>query len=316
MKVLIMGITGFAGTAMHNFLANTKGVDLYGTFRNSTKSNLNVFLKAKLLECDVNDLGSIERVLKEVLPDVIFHFASYVSVATSFKNPLPIFQTNIIGTANLLEAIKNIVPQAKILIPGSAEEYGIVQPDKMPIKEGYPLNPVNPYAVSKKFQEEMGIFYFKTYGLNIYFTRTFHCTGPGLPARFVCSDFAKQIVEIESGKINGIKVGNLEIKRDFLDIREVVNAYWIVVNKGKPGEIYNVCSGKSISIKEILNKLSGLSNKDILVETDVNKLRRLDINDFIGDNAKLRNIGWSSRYSIDDSLAILLEGWRNEIKKS
>lgn len=316
MKVLIIGITGFAGTHMYHFLSHITGIDLYGTFRHSTK-NRNIadnFNKAMLLECDVNDVYSLEKVLSEVQPDIIFHFASYVSVFSSFKNPLPTFQTNIIGTANLLEGVKKIVPEAKTLIPGSAEEYGNVPEDKMPIKEDYPLNPVNPYAISKKVQEEIGLYYFKTFGLNIYFTRTFHYTGPRQPLGFVCSDLAKQVVNAENGKIKNIKVGNLEAKRDFTDIRDVVKAYWIVINSGKAGEVYNVCSRKSIKIREILDKLIKFSGKDIPVEIDENKLRPSDIPDFVGDNMKLKSIGWMPEYTIDDSLKGLLEWWRNEIR--
>lgn len=317
MKVLIIGITGFAGTSMYHFLTH-EDISLYGTFRHSTK-NRNIvdnFNRAILLECDINDVYSVERVLNEVQPDIIFHFASYVSVFSSFKNPLPIFQTNIIGTANLLEAVKKIVPEAKILIPGSAEEYGKVPEDKMPIKEDYPLNPVNPYAISKKVQEEIGLYYFKTFGLNIHFTRTFHYTGPEQPLGFVCSDLAKQVVDAERGKIKSVKVGNLEAKRDFTDIRDVVKAYWAVINSGNAGEVYNVCSGKSIKIQEILDKLIKFSGKDISVEIDENKLRPSDVPDFVGDNMKLKSMGWMPEYTIDDSLTELLEWWRNEVRKS
>lgn len=317
MKVMIIGITGFAGTFMHQLLAHIEDINLYGTFRHSTK-NRNIadnFAKATLFECDVNDFYSIEKVLSEVQPDIIFHFASYVSVFSSFKNPLPTFQTNIIGTTNLLEAVKKIVPATKILLPGSAEEYGKVPKDKMPIKENYPLNPVNPYAISKKVQEEIGLYYFKTFGLNIYFTRTFHYTGTGQLLGFVCSDLAKQIVDVENSKIKSIKVGNLEAKRDFTDIRDVVNAYWVIINIGKVGEVYNVCRGESIKIQEILDKLIKFSGKDISVEIDENKFRPSDVPDFVGDDTKLKSLGWVPQHAIDDSLNALLDWWRDEVKK-
>jgi len=318
MKVLIIGITGFAGTNLYQLLCQQEDISIFGSFRHSTK-NRNIadyFNKATLLECDINDVYSVEKVLNEVQPDIIFHFASYVSVFSSFKNPLPTLQTNIIGTANLLEAVKKIIPNAKILIPGSAEEYGKVPEGKLPIREDYPLNPLNPYAISKKTQEEIGLYYFKTYRLNIYFTRTFHYTGPGQPLGFVCSDLAKQVVDAGNGKIKSIKAGNLEAKRDFTDIRDVVNAYWKIINNGKAGEVYNVCSGRSISIQEILNKLIKLSEKNVSVEIDENKLRPSDVPDFVGDNTKLKNIGWNPKYSTDDSLNALLDGWRDEAKNS
>lgn len=318
MKVLIMGITGFAGTSMYRFLLGNykKDIDLYGAFRHSS-SNRNIednFNEATLIECDINDAYSVEKVLSVVKPDIIYHFASYVSVFNSFKNPLPTFQTNIIGTVNLLEAIKNIVPKAKVLIPGSAEEYGKVTEDKMPIKEDYFLNPINPYAISKKAQEEIGLYYFKTFELNIYFTRTFHITGPKQPLGFVCSDFAKQVAYSEKVETKNIIVGNLDIKRDFTDIRDVVNAYWTVINKGKVGEVYNVCNGKSIKIMTILDKLIKISEKNISIKIDKNKIRPSDIPNFVGNNKKLKSIGWIPEYSIDDSLKDLFEWWKNENK--
>lgn len=317
MKVLIVGITGFAGVHLYQLLKQKEDISLFGTYRHSSKTMnlIKNFSRAALLECDVSDIYSIERVLCEVEPDVIFHFASYVSVHSSFKNPLPTFQINIIGTANLLEAIRKIVPFTKILIPGSAEEYGKVPQDKMPIKEDYSLNPINPYAISKRVQEDLGFYYHKIHSLNIFFTRTFHYTGPGQPLGFVCSDFAKQVVDIENGKVNKLKVGNLDAKRDFTDIRDVVNGYWEIVNRGELGEVYNVCRGASIKIQEILQKLINLSEKKVSVETDVDKLRPSDVPDFVGDNTKLRDLDWAPKYTIDDSLRDLLEWWRNEVKK-
>lgn len=186
----------------------------------------------------------------------------------------------------------------------------------MPIKENYPSNPVSPYAISKKFQKEIGFYYLTTYGLNIYFTRTFHIMGLGQPLGFVCSDIAQQIVDVENGKIKNIKIGNLDAKRDFLDVRDVVEAYWEIINQGQVGEIYNVCRGKSIAIREILDKLVKLSRKKISVTVDKDRLRPSDVPDFVGDNKKLRDISWMPQYTIDDSLNTLLEGRRNETKRA
>jgi GDP-4-dehydro-6-deoxy-D-mannose reductase len=307
-KVLILGITGFAGRAALNMLASQGLEDISGTYRHSTAnrgiSKLNG--EPSLYECDINDAVSIENVLNEIKPDVIFHFCSYVSVFSSLKNPTSTLQTNVIGTINLLEAVKKVVPLAKVLLPGSAEQYGFVSDEKMPIKESYPLNPVNPYAISKKHQEEIGLYYFKQFGLNLYFTRTFHCTGPYQPIGFVCSDIAKQIIRVEKGISSSIKIGNLEAKRDFTDIRDVVEAYWQIINEGAPGEIYNVCVGKSISIQNILDKLIIISGRNIPTIVDQSKLRKSDVPDFIGYNSKLKNIGWAPKFTIEQSLEDLL----------
>ena len=308
MKVLILGITGFAGRAALNMLASQGLEDISGTYRHSTAnrgiSKLNG--EPSLYECDINDAVSIENVLNEIKPDVIVHFCSYVAVFSSLKNPTSTLQTNVIGTINLLEAVKKVVPLAKVLLPGSAEQYGFVSDEKMPIKESYPLNPVNPYAISKKHQEEIGLYYFKQFGLNLYFTRTFHCTGPYQPIGFVCSDIAKQIISVEKGISSSIKIGNLEAKRDFTDIRDVVEAYWQILNEGAPGEIYNVCVGKSISIQNILDKLIIFSGRNIPTIVDQSKLRKSDVPDFIGYNRKLKNIGWTPKFTIEQSLEDLL----------
>jgi GDP-4-dehydro-6-deoxy-D-mannose reductase len=311
-KVLILGITGFAGRAALNMFSSQGLKDISGTYRHSTAnrgiSKLNG--EPSLYECDINEAVSIENVLNEIKPDIIFHFCSYVSVFSSLKNPTSTYQTNVIGTINLLEAVKKVVPLAKVLLPGSAEQYGFVSEKKMPIKETYSLNPANPYAVSKKHQEEIGLYYYKQFGLNLYFTRTFHCTGPYQPIGFVCSDIAKQIVGVERDVSSSIKIGNLDAKRDFTDIRDVVAAYWQIINDGVPGQIYNVCVGKSISIQNILDKLIGFSGKNIQTTIDQSKLRKSDVPDFIGCNTKLKKIGWTPKYTIEQSLEDLLNRTR------
>ncbi len=308
MKILILGITGFAGKAAQEVFLGEGIRNISGTYRHSTanrgisQSNS----KIKFCECDINDVISIDDVLNQIKPDVIFHFSAYVSVFSALKNPSLAFKTNVIGTVNLLESVKRIVPHAKILLPGSAEEYGFILSEKMPIRETCELNPLNPYAISKKNQEEIGLYYFKQFGLNIYFTRTFHCTGPYQPIGFVCSDIAKQIVNFERGLASSIKIGNLEAKRDFTDIRDVVRAYWNIINWGTPGEVYNVCLGKSISIQEVLDKLIVISGKKVTIEIDEFKLRKADVPDFVGDNNKLKSIGWLPRFDIEESLEDLL----------
>ncbi len=312
MKILIIGITGFAGRAAKEMLL-AKGVGrIYGTYRHSTINR--AFAQSNpqldLYECDINDVISIENVLNLVKPNIILHFAAYVSVFSAFKNPILTFKTNTLGTLNLLESVRRIVPDSKVLLPGSAEEYGFVNIEKMPIKESYDLNPVNPYAISKKNQEEIGLYYHSQLGLNVYFTRTFHCTGPYQPPGFVCSDVARQIVSFERGFIDSIKLGNLEAKRDFTDIRDVIMAYWLILTRGNPGEIYNVCIGESISIQQVVDRLISISGKELPIELDHSKLRKADVSDFVGCNQKIRNIGWSPKFNIQQSLSDLLDWTR------
>jgi GDP-4-dehydro-6-deoxy-D-mannose reductase len=312
MKVLILGITGFAGTTTYKMLREMGSININGTYRHSTSntSRIALYEKASLYECDINNVLSIESVLEEVRPDIIFYFCAYVSVFSSIKNPSSTYQTNVLGAINLLESVKKISPDSKVLMPGSAEQYGFVTEKNMPIKESYSLNPQNPYAMTKKNQEEIGLFYFRQFGLNLYFTRTFHCTGPYQSAGFVCSDIARQVVALEEGKASSIKIGNLEAKRDFLDMRDITDAYWKILIKGKPGEIYNVCRGESLKIQSILDKLINFSGKDIAIEVDPAKLRKSDVPDFIGDNQKLIEIGWTPKYKMDQTLLDLLNSLR------
>ena len=180
----------------------------------------------------------------------------------------------------------------------------------MPIKETYSLNPVSPYGLSKKMQEELGLLYHKTYGLNIILSRTFHYSGPNQPLGFVFPDFAKQIVDIKNGKQDHIKVGNLSAKRDFTDIRDVVSAYVALMKNGTIGEVYNVCSGRSVAIRNILDMMRSYSKGDIEVVVDKAKLRPLDIPDFVGDNNKLKkDTGWQQQFSTEDTAKDVLDFW-------
>lgn len=314
MRVLITGATGFAGKHLTQYLTSKSpdNYKIYGTHRHSyLKEETNVI---ELVECDINDSISLESTLQSIEPDQIFHFAAYVSVNKSFENPQKVLATNVIGTAKLLEAIRKTCNNAKILIPGSAEEYGSVEEKNMPIDENVPLNPSNPYGISKVSQELLGKYYFQTYGMEIYLTRTFHYTGPFQPLGFVSSDFAKQIVDIENGKKNQINVGNLKAKRDFLDIRDVVKAYMNIIERGKPGRPYNVCSGKTISIEKILEILKNHSKCPINVQVDKSKLRATDVSKFVGDNSKLKkDTGWEPEIKIEDTLHDILNYWRKHI---
>lgn len=309
MKVLIIGITGLAGRHLYNQLIENEMYDIYGTYYKNME-NVSQFPDAELFRCDVNDINSVESVLEQCKPEWIFHFGAHVTVHNSFNDPISIFQTNVMGTVNVLESIRKINLDCKILITGSAEEYGKIPQEKMPIKETYSLNPVSPYGLSKKMQEELGLLYYNTYGLNVILSRTFHYSGPHQPLGFVFPDFAKQIVDIKNGMQDHIKVGNLNAKRDFTDIRDVVSAYVALMEKGKIGEVYNVCSGHSVAIKNILNMMISYSEGDIEVVVDKTKLRPLDIPDFVGDNNKLKkDTGWQQQFSIEDTAKDVLDFW-------
>lgn len=315
-NVLIVGASGFAGRHLLAYLSQSQvDKNIYATFNNTTiESDDYNFKRLRLLKCDIKKYHEIERTLKMARPYEIYFLASLVTIAKSFSLILDIFNTNIMGATKFFEAVKNICPQARILVSGSAEEYGKVPPNLIPIIENTSLHPVSPYGLSKKLQQEIGFYYYKTFGLNLIFTRTFHYSGPSQPPTFVISSFAKQIVEIENKKRRFIKVGNLNAKRDFTDIRDVVRAYYLIMEKGEIGKVYNVSSNESLSIGELLNKMIHKSKSKIKIKVDPKRFRVSDVPNFVGDNTQLiKNTGWKRKYTIVQTINDVLDWWRGKL---
>ncbi len=318
MRILITGITGFAGSHLADFLlAERKDVDIYGMvrWRSKTENIEHIRDKIKLYECDIRDAYSVNKVIREVRPERIFHLAAQSFVPTSWRAPAETLTTNVIGELNIFEAVRQNGIDPLIHIAGSSEEYGLVKKDEIPIKETNPLRPLSPYAVSKVGQDLLGYQYFKSYGLKIIRTRGFNHTGPRRGEVFVCSDFAKQVARIEKGKQKPIiKVGNLKAKRDFTDVRDMVRAYWLVLEKGKIGEVYNICSNKAYSIKEVLDILLSLSRKRIKIEEDPQRMRPSDVPILLGDNTKFKKeTGWQPEINFEKSIKDLLDYWRQRV---
>jgi len=242
MKALITGITGFVGSHLAELLLS-KNYEVYGTIR--WRSNLenikHIQDKIKLIEADLNDAHSLYKIINDIKPDEIYHLAAQSFVPTSWTAPADTLQTNIIGTVNLFEAVRKAEINPVIQIACSSEEYGMVKPEETPIKETNPLRPLSPYGVSKVAQDMLGYQYAKSYGMKIIVTRGFNHSGPRRGDVFVTSNFCKQVAEIEAKKREPvIEVGNLEAQRDFTDVRDMVKAYWLAVQKGIPGERYNI----------------------------------------------------------------------------
>jgi GDP-4-dehydro-6-deoxy-D-mannose reductase len=315
MKVLVTGVTGFAGSHLVDYiLAEKPGTEITGIQRwRSRTENIEHFAdKIRLVECDLRDASSVRDVLDEERPDWIFHLAAQSFVPTSWTAPTESLVTNIIGQLNIFEAVKKLGIKPRIQLACSSEEYGLVLENELPIKETNPLRPLSPYAVSKVGQDMLGYQYWMSFRIPVVRTRGFNHEGPRRGPVFVCSDFAKQIADIEKGRRPPVvRVGNLTARRDFTDVRDVVRAYWLALEKGEPGEVYNIASGRAWTIREMLDLLLGMSKSKIKVEEDPARMRPSDVPVLLGDSSKFRDrTGWSPSIPFEKTIADLLAYWR------
>jgi len=318
MRVLITGITGFVGSHMTEH-ALAKGADVLGSYRWRSKTENIDHLRSRitLVESDLRDLSSVHSLLETAAPDYVVHLAAQSFVGSSWHSPADTLNTNILGQLNLLEAIRALKMRPRFLAIGTSEEYGLTYPEELPIKETNPLRPLSPYAVSKVTQDMMAYQYFKSYGLPIIRTRAFNHEGPRRGEVFVTSSFAKQVAEIEAGlREPVIHVGDLKPRRDYSDVRDIVRGYWSLLETGEPGEVYNLASGRSWSIQQVLDFLLKESRvKSIAVEVDAARLRPSDVMLLEGDAAKIeRATGWRVEIPFERTLIELLEYWRQRIR--
>lgn len=311
-KALILGAAGFVGnylidhiqknciwsivvTKMPHETINKSGIDIY---------TLNILEK----EC-------IGKLLREVRPDYIFHLAAQSSVSLSWKNPGLTVDVNIKGCLNVLDTVRELDYKPRILLIGSGEEYGHVRREEVPIREDNALRPGNIYAATKACQNMLGQIYASAYGMDIMMVRAFNHVGPKQAPLFVVSDFCKQVAEIEKGmKEPVIKVGNLSAKRDFSDVRDVVRGYVSLMEHGSPGELYNIGSGRAVSIQEILDMILSLSDKKIKVEVDSTRLRPVDVPIIEADICKLTECtNWKTEIPLTQTIKETLDDWRKNL---
>ena len=317
MRVLVTGITGFVGSHFAELLLG-EGVEVVGSLRWRSKTEHIEHLRDRLtlIESDLRDLFSVRTLFEQARPDCVIHLAAQSFVAASWQMPAETFHTNVISQANVLEAIRAIAPHARCLVVGSSEEYGLVEPHELPIRETNPLRPLSPYAVSKVAQDLMGYQYFKSYGLHIVRSRAFNHTGPRRGETFATSNFARQIAEIEAERREPvIHVGDLKSTRDFSDVRDIVRGYWALLEGGTPGEVYNLCSGEEWSIERVLQFLLGKSTASrISVRVDPARLRPSDVPVLRGSPEKIeRAVGWRRRIPLEQTLTDLLDYWRQRV---
>ena len=319
MRVLITGITGFAGSHLAEYvLANHPQAEIFGIlrWRSRTENIESIQQRINLSECDLRDATSVKQLLGRARPDKIFHLAAQSFVPSSWNAPAESLTTNILGQLNIFEAVRELGIDPWIQIACSSEEYGLVHESELPIKETNPLRPLSPYAVSKVGQDYLGYQYFKSFGLKVVRTRGFNHDGPRRGDVFVSSNFAKQLVEVERGKKPPlIQVGNLDARRDFSDVRDIVRGYWLSLERCEPGEVYNICSGKAYSIQEVLNLLLKISGREVRIETDPARLRPSDVPVLVGDSGKFKAAtGWSPQIPYEKTLADMVSYWREKIR--
>lgn len=303
-KALITGIAGFAGSHLADHLL-AKNIKVFGFYHpNHSTSNVDhIKNKIQLFSVDLLNQKKTSDAVGEIKPDYVFHLAASSSPAQSFKNPGLTLENNLQSQINLLEALVKINSSAKILIVGSAEEYGIVEKKYDPVDEQTPIQPISPYAVSKVAQDFLGYQYFMHYKLNIVRVRPFNHIGPRQSTDFVVPAFASQIVQIEKKGSGKIKVGNINSFRDFTDVRDVVRAYLLVLDKGEMGDVYNIGSGKLVQIENVLKTLIALSPAKIEITFDKSRLAPTEVKSITCNYSKLKQAtGWKPEIPLSTTL--------------
>lgn len=316
LRVLITGVNGFVGKHLARFCVE-QGVEVYGTHRRASgRPDPELPSEVVLIEMELTDPDGVTEAIEKAAPDRVFHLAGWSYPRGSIEAAAETFAANVMGQLNVLEALRSLgMTTVKILLVGSCEEYGIVEPDELPITEGNPLRPVTPYGVSKVAQDLMGAQYCKTHGLDIVRVRSFHLAGPLSSELYVLSSFAKQIAEIEAGlRDPELRVGNLDAVRDFTDVRDAVRGFWLCLESGEPGAVYNLGSGRPIAIKKIVAILLEHARVPIKTAVDQARLRGDDALALVCDATKLRErTGWQPTLEIATTVVDTLEYWRRRV---
>lgn len=310
-RVLITGCDGFVGRVLARSLEDS-GHEVWGIDRARGDS---VIARARHIVADLVDRDAVAAALDRCRPERIVHLAAQASVRASFDEPVPTILNNTLPALHILNWLKSAQAPVRFLAVGSAEEYGKAPPEAMPLAETAPVNPSSPYALGKSIQNQTCRAFASLYHIDAVITRSFNHTGAGQRDAFVLPSFARQICEVKAGNRPPVlEVGNLEAKRDFLDVRDVCAAYAALLERGESGETYNVCSGRSHRIRDLLERLCSLAGVDIEIKVDPGRLRPVDMPELRGDPAKLEAAtGWKPSVEMDETLAALLEYWSGRV---
>jgi len=317
MRVLITGAGGFVGGHLATFLCRETPLELHGTLLNGETRPELATLGVATHTLDLRDAGSVQRLLADVRPERIYHLAGQAYVPQSFETPWETLEINVRGPLNLFQALHELnLTDTRILVIGSAEMYGLVRPEQSPLTEATPFAPPSPYSVSKIAQDMLALQFFLSYKMFTVRMRPFNHIGPGQNIRFAVSAFASQIAQIELGLAEPVVyAGDLSAERDFTDVRDIVRAYYLALERGEPGAAYNVCSGVAHKMSTVLERLITLSTHPIRVAIDEARLRPVEIPRLVGDFSALhKQTGWQPQISFDQTLQDVLADWRQRLR--
>jgi GDP-4-dehydro-6-deoxy-D-mannose reductase len=314
-NILVTGASGFVGTHLCRELHQRGETAVWGVTRRKRADLHDSHPGVQWLEGSYTDRAFWRKTIQDVRPQAIYHLAGQAQVTKSWEDPVETMTANVLAQTHMMEALREFPERPTILVIGSSEEYGLVSASELPVREETPFRPLSPYAVSKVAQDLMAFEYFRSYGFRVIRTRSFNHTGPGRPDSYAISNFSKQIALIESGQSEPvIRVGNLKAQRDYIDVRDMVKAYSLAVEKGESGEAYNICSGKPRAMEDVLQELLKLSSVKIGIQEDPARLRPADLPVIYGDASKfVRHTGWRPEISFPQMLGDLLKDWRQRI---
>jgi GDP-4-dehydro-6-deoxy-D-mannose reductase len=315
-QALITGAGGFVGGHLLAYLHQNTNLELHGTLIGAAEDRPALQALCERHVVDLRDPDAVRSLLETIKPLRIYHLAGQAYVPQSFEDPWGTLESNIRGTLNLLQAVRDLKLDTRLLVIGSAEIYGAVRPEALPITEDTPPAPSSPYSVSKVAQDLLALQYFLSYRIFTVRMRPFNHIGPGQNNRFAVSSFAQQIAQIELGMREPVvEVGNLSAERDLSDVRDVVRAYHLSLESGEPGAVYNVCSGTAHSMRDVLDRLIAQSTHTIEVRIAADRLRPVEIPRLVGDFSRLhRQTGWAPQISLDDTLRDVLADWRERLR--